>query len=109
MIRETNTVIGTRKDRTKWDYAKLNNILLKINTKLNGINSILKVHDIINRFFSHGHRIMYVGADLSHPAPSSGSQPSIVAVVASADDVPNRYFKEIYQQQRPASAAGESR
>ncbi|CAF3728415.1 unnamed protein product [Rotaria sordida] len=109
MIRDTNAIIGTRKDQTKWDYAKLNNILLKINTKLNGTNSILKVHDIINRFFSHGHRIMYVGADLSHPAPSSGGQPSVVAVVASADDVPNRYFKEVYQQQRPASAAGESR
>ncbi|CAF0807946.1 unnamed protein product [Rotaria sp. Silwood1] len=109
MIQRTNAVIGTRKDRTKWDYAKLNNILLKINTKLNGTNSVLKVHDIINRFFSQGHRVMYVGADLSHLAPSSGTQPSVVAVVASADDVPNRYFKEVYQQLRPAQARGESR
>jgi hypothetical protein len=43
MIQWTNAVKGTRKDKTKWDYAKLNNILLKINTKLNGINSVLKV------------------------------------------------------------------
>jgi len=43
MIQEKNAVIGTKKDKTKWDYAKLNNILLKINTKLNGTNSVLKV------------------------------------------------------------------
>ncbi|CAF4340358.1 unnamed protein product [Rotaria sp. Silwood2] len=109
MIRESNAVIGTRRDRTKWDYAKLNHILLKINTKLNGINYILKVHDVINRFFSRGHRIMYVGADLSHPPPSYGFQLSVVAVVASADDIPNCYFKEVYQQLRPAEARGESR
>ncbi|CAF3953958.1 unnamed protein product [Rotaria sp. Silwood2] len=65
--------------------------------------------DKINRFFSRGHRIMYVGADLSHAAPSSGNQSSVVAVVASADDIPNCYFKEVYQQLRPAEARGESR
>lgn len=65
--------------------------------------------DIIERFFSRGHRIMYVGADLSHPAPGSGTQTSVVAVVASADDVPNRYFKEVYKQRRPPQAKQESR
>jgi eukaryotic translation initiation factor 2C len=65
--------------------------------------------DTIDRFFSRGHRIMYVGADLSHPAPGAGTLPSVVAVVASADDVPNRYFKEVYQQHRPQQARGESR
>jgi hypothetical protein len=43
MIQVTNAVIGTRKDRAKWDYAKLSNIMLKINTKLKGTNSVLKV------------------------------------------------------------------
>ncbi len=65
--------------------------------------------DIIDRFFSRGHHIMYVGADLSHSAPGVGSQLSVVAVVASADEVPNRYFKEVYKQERPSSARGESR
>jgi eukaryotic translation initiation factor 2C len=65
--------------------------------------------DVVGRFFLRGHRIMYVGADLSHAAPGSGSQISVVAVVASADDVPNRYFKEVYKQERPAQARGESR
>src|SRR5271155_2272296 len=58
--------------------------------------------DIIGRFFSQGHRIMYVGADLSHPAPNAGNQTSVAAVVASADDIPNRYFKEVYKQHRPS-------
>lgn len=52
---------------------------------------------------------MYVGADLSHPAPGAGNQPSVVAVVASADDIPNRYFKEIYRQDRPSKTQTESR
>jgi hypothetical protein len=65
--------------------------------------------DVVDRFFSRGHRIMYVGADLSHAAPGAGTLPSIVAVVASADDVPNRYFKEVYQQLRPPEARGQSR
>jgi hypothetical protein len=43
MIQEKNAVIGTRRDRTKWDYAKFGTILMKINTKLDGLNSILKV------------------------------------------------------------------
>ena len=52
---------------------------------------------------------MYVGADLSHAAPGATTQSSVVAVVASADDVPNRYFKEVYQQLRPAKARKDSR
>jgi eukaryotic translation initiation factor 2C len=52
---------------------------------------------------------MYVGADLSHPAPGAGNQTSVVAVVASADDIPNRYFKEVYKQNRPSKTRKESR
>ena len=52
---------------------------------------------------------MYVGADLSHIGSGSTHQVSAVAVVASADDVPNRYFKEVYKQERPGLARGKSR
>jgi eukaryotic translation initiation factor 2C len=52
---------------------------------------------------------MYVGADLSHPAACTTNQTSVVAVVASADDIPNRYFKEVYKQYRPPNVRGESR
>ncbi|CAF3918070.1 unnamed protein product [Rotaria sordida] len=95
--------------KNQWNYSRLNNILLKINTKLDGDNSILHVPDVIGEFFSHGHRYMYVGVDLSHGAPSSGRKFSTVGVVASADDIPNRYFKEIYIQERLPEARGQSR
>ena len=51
---------------------------------------------------------MYVGIDLSHAAPGSSRRRSAVAVVASADNIPNRYFKEIYEQERPSGTRGES-
>jgi eukaryotic translation initiation factor 2C len=51
---------------------------------------------------------MYVGVDLSHGSPGSGRRRSTVAVVASADDLPIRYFKEIYIQERPPETRGES-
>ncbi|CAF4248133.1 unnamed protein product, partial [Adineta steineri] len=91
-----------------WNYSKLNNLLLKINTKLNGINSILDVPEVIKSFFERGHHIMYVGIDLSHGAPGLSRGRSTVAVVASADDVPSRYFKEVYLQERPADTRRES-
>ncbi|CAF1400715.1 unnamed protein product [Rotaria sordida] len=100
MIKPNNAVIGTRRNANIWDHAKVDNILLKINAKLNGTNHKLEVHEVIRRFFSCGHHIMYVGADLSHASPGSGNLRSAVAVVASADDIPNRYFKEVYVQER---------
>ncbi|CAF1451736.1 unnamed protein product [Rotaria magnacalcarata] len=98
-----------KESANKWSYSRLNSILLKINTKLDGTNSTLSVPDVIGQFFSRGHQYMYVGVDLSHGAPGSGRKCSTVAVVASADDIPNRYFKEIYVQERSAEARGESR
>jgi len=64
---------------------------------------------VIEQFFPRGHRIMYVGADLSHGTPGSGIRQSTVAVVASADDVPNRYFKEVYVQEQSFPVKGEGR
>ena len=38
------TVVGRHvRNPSKIDYSKFNNILLKINTKLNGINHVLEV------------------------------------------------------------------
>ncbi|CAF0788505.1 unnamed protein product [Adineta ricciae] len=80
--------------------STLDNILLKINAKLNGINSTIQVPEEIERFFSCGRRIMYVGIDLRHSLTDPDDQRSIVTAVASADDVPSRYFKEIYIQNK---------
>jgi eukaryotic translation initiation factor 2C len=51
---------------------------------------------------------MYVGIDLSHDALDSEMRRSTVAVVASADEIPNRYFKELYVQERPPGVRNES-
>ena len=51
---------------------------------------------------------MYVGVDLSHGPQTTGGRISAVAVVASADDVPSRYFKEVYKQQRTEEACENS-
>jgi hypothetical protein len=48
MVQDKNAVIGTRKNKPIWDYPKLNNILLKINSKLNGLNSVLEVQYVFN-------------------------------------------------------------
>jgi len=60
------------------------NICLKINSKLGGINHVLangsKPCLIDNKL------VMVMGADVSHPAPESkGEKPSLVSVVASVD------------------------
>jgi eukaryotic translation initiation factor 2C len=51
---------------------------------------------------------MYVGVDLSHGPAGSSRRRSTVAVVASVGDIPIRYLKEIYIQDRPREADGES-
>lgn len=47
---------------------------------------------------------MYVGIDLSHGPAGYNRTISTVGVVASIDDIPTRYVKEIYLQERPPKA-----
>lgn len=51
---------------------------------------------------------MYVGVDLSHGAAGSSRLRSTVAVVASVGDIPIRYLKEVYIQDRPPDMRGQS-
>ncbi|CAF2366680.1 unnamed protein product [Rotaria sp. Silwood2] len=51
---------------------------------------------------------MYVGVDLNHIV-SGPKKYSTVAVVAPTDDIPNRYFKEIYVQERLPEERSQSR
>ena len=43
MLKAKNAVKGTKRDENRWDMAKLGNILMKINPKFNGTNSVLEV------------------------------------------------------------------
>ena len=91
-----------------WNDSTINNLLSKINPKLNGTNSTVDISDHAQVFFDRAKRIMYVGIDLSHIIGADGIKRSTVAVVASADHIPNRFFKEISFQVRPANERNKS-
>uniref|UniRef100_A0A1E1W3W5 Uncharacterized protein n=1 Tax=Pectinophora gossypiella TaxID=13191 RepID=A0A1E1W3W5_PECGO len=59
------------------------NILLKVNSKLMGINQALDKQSIPRCIAEGG--VMVVGADVTHPSPDQTSVPSIAAVTASID------------------------
>lgn len=61
----------------------LGNLLLKINTKLNGVNFKLGSTTLKEIGFMD-EPILFLGADVTHPAPNSKS-PSVAAITASYD------------------------
>ncbi|KAF8911853.1 argonaute-like protein [Mucidula mucida] len=60
------------------------NVLLKVNVKLGGKNSIPESNVTASALFDVAHPTMIMGADVMHPAPGSDS-PSYAAVVGSVD------------------------
>ncbi|XP_076639294.1 argonaute 2 isoform X2 [Colletes latitarsis] len=79
----------------KLNDATITNILLKINSKLNGIN-----HTFATTFRPPclGQPCMLVGADVTHPSPDAINIPSIAAVAASHDPNAFRYNIELRLQ-----------
>lgn len=58
------------------------NELLKVNTKLNGVNHKLMPTSAILKEFDKV-PVMFIGADVTHPTPGHSNVPSVAAVVAS--------------------------
>lgn len=56
----------------KLNNSTIANILLKVNTKLNGINHSLVESPIMSYT---AHRCMFIGADVSHPSPDQRTIP----------------------------------
>jgi eukaryotic translation initiation factor 2C len=75
--------------------AICSNILLKINSKLNGVNHIFAP---VSRIPCLRRPIMIVGADVTHPSPQQTEIPSIAAVSASHDSTTFRYNVQIRLQ-----------
>lgn len=78
----TQCVKGDTLFRKAGDMSTINNIWLKINAKTNGTNHVLlgiSKPPLIRR------RVMYVGADVTHPSPEQTNIPSVVGVAASYD------------------------
>ncbi|XP_036143314.1 protein argonaute-2 [Monomorium pharaonis] len=60
------------------NHSTAKNILLKINSKLNGVNHTLNIMPMCLQS-----PCMLIGADVTHPSPDSKDTPSIAAVAAS--------------------------
>lgn len=70
------------------DESTVNNILLKVNAKLNGINHKLSMSSKIPLIKSS---FMVIGADVTHPSPDQTKIPSVVGVAASHDQEAFKY------------------
>lgn len=71
------------------------NILLKVNSKLNGVNHALAA---VSKPPCLRRPVMIVGADVTHPAPDQTDIPSVAAVCASHDPQAFKYNIQIRLQ-----------
>jgi eukaryotic translation initiation factor 2C len=65
------------------------NVMLKVNVKMGGINSVLKNSPIAD---PHNPTIV-MGADVIHPAPGADGRPSFATVVCSVDSAAAKYVE----------------
>jgi eukaryotic translation initiation factor 2C len=98
-VAEVNIGVLTQcvKGRTvsRLNPAICSNILLKINSKLNGVNHTLAS---VSRPPCLSSPIMIVGADVSHPSPDLSEIPSVAAVSASYNSKAFQYTIQIRLQ-----------
>ncbi|XP_049838936.1 protein argonaute-2-like [Schistocerca gregaria] len=86
-----------RRTVSRQDRATVSNILLKINSKLNGVNHKLSPPvrpPCLKR------PVMIIGADVTHPSPDQRNIPSVAAVCASHDPDAFQYNLQ-YRLQSP--------
>lgn len=72
--------------------SMIGSILLKINVKLGGVNSVLGIDTQPVVFYAP---VMLMGADVSHPSVSDKTSPSLAAIVASIDCYAAKYATEV--------------
>lgn len=79
----TTCVKGNTIKKSRSPLQVVNNILLKMNGKTNGTNHVVRSPNpkipLIKK------RVMYIGADVTHPSPEQTTIPSIAGVAASFD------------------------
>lgn len=63
------------------------NVMLKVNVKLDGINSVPDLPSLTDP----AHPTIIMGADVIHPAPGTEGRPSFTALVASVDTTVSKY------------------
>ncbi|KAG6614635.1 Argonaute5 (AGO5) [Phytophthora cinnamomi] len=96
----SDTVLGVScqcvasKNLRKANAAFCANVCLKLNMRLNGKNAVL--YDPLPLLSTSP--TIVIGADVEHPRPGMGSQPSIAAVVASMDAYSAQYAARVGAQ-----------
>ncbi|XP_033237933.1 protein argonaute-2-like [Drosophila pseudoobscura] len=80
----------------KCNAQVIGNILLKVNSKLNGTN-----HKLRDDLHCLPKKTMFLGADVTHPSPDQREIPSVVGVAASHDPFGASYNMQ-YRLQRSA-------
>ncbi|XP_022250179.1 protein argonaute-4-like isoform X2 [Limulus polyphemus] len=79
----------------KCNPQSITNLLQKINAKMGGINSsIVKIDK--PKIFSKP--VIFIGADVTHPAPGDKPETSVAAAVGSLDSHPSKYAGSVRVQ-----------
>lgn len=86
--------------KTRCNFETITNIMLKVNSKLNGGNHKIAKNNEVS--IQSTNKIMFLGADVTHPSPDQKNIPSVVGVAASHDLFGTRYNMQ-YRLQTPAN------
>lgn len=81
----------------------LENILLKINGKLGGVNCKLSTEDACKKYLL-GQPTLVLGIDVTHPSPGDSKAPSIGAAVGNIDIFPGKFAASIMVQKHRREA-----
>lgn len=79
----TTCVKGNTIKNNRSPLQVVNNILLKMNGKTNGTNHVVRSSN--PKLPQIKKRVMYIGADVTHPSPDQSTIPSVAGVSASFD------------------------
>ena len=91
----TQCVQARNVNRTGNQAQTISNIVLKVNVKLGGINSIL-LPEIKPEICKQP--VIFLGASVAHPSAGDIRRPSIAAVVGSQDDLLSKYAATVRLQ-----------
>ena len=74
------------------------NLILKINTKLGGVNSVLSPEQPLPEILSASEGVMIIGADVTHPSADRSVISSVAALVGSYDSNCSQYYASVRVQ-----------
>ena len=94
------------KNATKCQPATIDNLILKINSKLGGVNYLMLENRGFERINILKAPVIIIGADVTHPPPGS-RMPSMAAVTASIDRTGMPFMMHTQAQRKAEAGAAE--